>query len=192
MQQQQPSEQQSLEKDLRLGVNLFTVLVQAHAFCLTPFIRHSFGINQPGLTGVFSLILMILVMMESRDIQMFRLLEVWFLTLIGQRCWTFWQFCRGRHGHSYYNGHPWFAMLFVNNTETQAKALEPVLCLMIGFVLRGVSPTVGNFVMWGFASLTAVRLLQRAAMNRQVTAMQDLAIEQSLLSERMRGVRKNF
>lgn len=192
-QQPQQPEPDSLAKDLRTGVNFLCVLVNCHALCLTIFIRHSFGPNRPGITGVFSLLLMFLVTAQSQDIRMFWMLEAWFLILVGQRLRTMWLVSRRWRGHSHYDGYPWLGMLLTgNDSEEKARSIEPVVCLVVGGLLLPFSPTVGTFVIFGFASLIAVRLLHRMAVRRQVTAMQDLEIEQRVLADRIRGLRRDF
>jgi hypothetical protein len=104
-----------------------------------------------------------------------------------------WLVSRGWRGHSYYDGYPWLGMLLTgNDTEEKGRNIEPILCLVIGGLLLPFSPTVGTFVMLGFASLMAVRLVHRAAVRRQVTAIQDLEIEQRVLADRIRGLRRDF
>ncbi len=192
-QQPQKPDQDSLSTDLRTGVNFFCMLVNTHALCITIFIRHGFGPNRPGLTGVFCLLLMFLVAAQAQDVRMLFMLQLWFLALICQRIRTMWLVSRGWRGHSYYDGYPWLGMLVTGNTsEEKGRSIEPILCLVMGVVLLPFSPTVGTFVMFGFASLTAVRLIQRAAVRRQVTAMQDLEIEQRVLADRIRGFRRDF
>lgn len=192
-QQSQQPDQDSLAKDFRNGVNFFCMLVNTHAMCIKIFIRHGFGPNRPGITGVFSLLLMFLVAAQAQDVRMLWMLQIWFLALIGQRLRTTWLVSRGWRGHSYYDGRPWLGMLLTGNaSEEKGRNIEPILCLVIGVLLLPFSPTVGSFVMFGFASLTAVRLIDRAAVRRQVTAMQDLEIEQRVLADRIRGFRRDF
>ncbi len=77
-------------------------------------------------------------------------------------------------------------------SETHAKNAEPALCLLIGFPLIAVSPTIGLYVMSGFVSLLIVRATQFTIRRRQVTALRDLQIEQRAMSERIRGLRDDF
>ena len=80
---------------------------------------------------------------------------------------------------------------FVKN-EMQAKNAEPALCLLLGLLLVPVSPTIGLYVMFGCVSLFVLRVMQFAARRRQVVAIRDMEIEQRAMSERVRGLRRDF
>lgn len=191
MQQQSESDQSS--NDLRNSVNWLYALANAHATCITMFIRCGFGTAVPGLSGVLAVVMMLLAVAQTNDIRMLWFFYAWIIALICQRLWTGILFLRGRREHSEYSGWPWLAMLFPTvRNETQAKNIEPVFCLLLGLLLGGFSPSVGGYVMFGVISLTVVRALQLAAVRRQVTAMRDLEIEQRAMSERMRGIRNDF
>jgi len=189
---QQP-EPSGFDHDFRNAVNWLYLLANAHATCLTMFIRHSFGTNVPGFSGVFAVIMMLLVVAESSDIRMLWFLYAWFIALICQRLRTGFLYARGRREHSEYSGWPWLAMRIpFMKSESQAKNCEPTLCLLLGAILCPLSPTVGLFVMAGVISLTVVRCMHQYAISRQVTAMRDMQIEQRAMSERMRGLRNDF
>ena len=49
------------EEDMRTTSNLLILLLNAHVLCITMFIRHSFGTNMPGFTGVVSLLMLFFV-----------------------------------------------------------------------------------------------------------------------------------
>ncbi len=190
--QQQP-ESGDISRDFRNTVNWLYLLANAHATCITMFIRHSFGTNVPGFSGVFAMIMMILFVAESNDIRMLWFLYAWFIALICQRLRTGVLYLRGHREHSEYSGWPWLAMRIpFTKSESQAKNQEPSLCLLLGLLLCPLSPTVGLFVMAGVVSLTIVRCMHQYAVRRQVTAIRDMQIEQQILSERMRGLRDDF
>ncbi len=190
--QQQP-ESGDFSHDFRNAVNWLYLLANAHATCLTMFIRHSFGTNVPGLSGVFAVIMMLLAVAESNDIRMLWFLYAWIAALICQRMRTGFLCLRGHREHSEYSGWPWLAMRIpFMKSESQAKNSEPTLCLVIGPLLCPVSPTVGMFVMAGVVSLTIVRCMNQYAISRQVTAMRDMQFEQQAMSERMRGLRNDY
>ncbi len=189
---QQP-EQGGFEHDFRNGVNWLYLLANAHAICITMFIRHSFGTNVPGFSGVFAVIMMMLVVAESNDIRMLWFFYAWIIALVCQRLRTGFLHARGHREHSEYSGWPWLSMRVpFTKSESQAKNQEPSLCVPLGAMLCPFSPTVGLFVMAGIVSLTIVRCMNQYAISRQVTAMRDMQIEQQAMSERMRGLRKDF
>jgi hypothetical protein len=186
MQQEQPQQQ----NDFRQAVNVCFAIANAHAACITPFIRHSFGSNYPGICGLFAVILMFFTAAESRDPRMLDYLAIWMVVVVLQRIRSFALRRRGLSVHSYYAGLPWLAMLVpFSKTENQAKNFEPILCLVIGGFVGIWSPTVGGFVMAGFVSLTVIQGMQAEMRSRQLTAMRDLQIEQRVLSEHLRYYR---
>lgn len=189
---QQP-EPNGFDHDFRNAVNWLYLLANAHAACLTMFIRHSFGTNRPGFSGLFAIFLMLLVVAESNDIRMLWFLYAWFIALVCQRVRTGYLYAHGHREHSEYSGWPWLAMRIpFTKSESEAKNQEPLLCLVIGPLLGPLSPTIAVFVMAGVVSLTIVRCMNQYAISRQVTAMRDMQIEQQAMSERMRGLRKDF
>ena len=189
---QQP-EPSGFDHDFRNSVNWLYLLANAHATCITMFIRHSFGTNVPGFSGLFAILMMLLVMGESGDITMLWFLYAWLIALVCQRLRTGYLYARGHREHSEYSGWPFVAMRIpFTKSESQAKNQEPSLCLLLGLLLCPLSPTVGLFVMAGIVSLTIVRCMNQFAISRQVTAMRDMQIEQQAMSERMRGLRKDF
>ena len=71
-------------------------------------------------------------------------------------------------------------------SESTARAVEPVLCVLIGSLLCMVSETLGLFVMSMSLSLMIVRAVEIEASNAQLRRMRDAKIEQEFLSERFR------
>lgn len=179
--------------DFRAGVNFLYLLALAHSLCITPFIRRNFGIGMPGFAGIAALILLILTICGTEDYAMITYLKIWFVALLCQRLFSFVQYCRGRHEHSQYDGWPWLALWipFIR-TEERAKTVEPSLCLILAVCCVPWSESVAAFVGAGAISLSFLRVMQLTARRRQVIMMRDLRIEQQLLSERLRGVRKDF
>lgn len=190
---QQQSEANQLSEDFRAGVNWLYLLANTHATCLTMFIRCDFGINMPGVSGVLAVLMMLFYAAGSGDIRVQWLLYAWFAALVCQRLRTAFLHLHGHREHSEYSGWPWLGMLFpLVKSEVQAKNIEPALCLPLGACLCAISPAMGAYVMVGFLSLTIVRLMHLVAIRRRVTAMRDLAIEQQIMSERLRGLRNDF
>jgi hypothetical protein len=187
MQEQQET---GLATDLRRTANLLYIVAESHASCVTPFLRHSFGTNMPGMYGIFAILLMLFAFVASEDIGVLCYLVLWFPVLICQRMRTFYLFRCGWREHSRYSGWPWLAKLIPYcKTESDAKAMEPAICIGIGFLLLPLSPGTGVFVGLGGVSLFILRIMQLASLSRQVTAMHDMELEQRVLMERVRHFR---
>lgn len=185
--------QASFGTSVRESMDLTLILANVHAMNLYPFLRHSFGTNTPGITGIASLVLLVFLAGMSEDPVMGLFLLFWVAALMYQRARTNWLVRRGWRAHSQYLGWPWFAMLFLfRKDEDRAKNLEPILCLFIGGLLCPLSATVGFLVICGVVSLSLVRGVHLESTRRQVVAMQDLEIEQRALSERVRKARGTF
>jgi len=189
--QQQPNPNK-FQEDLRASNNILLLLANAHATTITMFTRHSFGTNVPGLTGVVSLLILLLTTAAQEDVVMLWFTGAWIVALIFQRIRTAHLVSLGWREHSYYSGWPWFAMLFGIKDEHAAKGCEACLCFFIGLLLMPFSPALGGFVMFGFVSLLFVLLTRMAGNRRQVTAMRDLQFEQRAMADRMRGRRNDF
>ncbi len=189
--QQQPN-RNTFEEDMKVSSNILMLLVNAHVSCITMFIRHSFGSNMPGITGVVSAIMLFLVTAGQEDGVFFWYMITWFMALCCQRAWTAKLASQCKHEHSYYAGWPWLALLGGIKNEMAAKKIEPALCVFIGLMLMPLSPVLGGFVMFGCVTLTILLLSDVTATRRQVTAMRDLQIEQRQMAERMRGMRDDF
>jgi hypothetical protein len=189
----QEQQEVGIGSDLRRSFNALHILVESHACCLIPFIRHSCGTNVPGIYGVFGLFLMIFAFLASKDIGVLCFMAAWFLAVLCQRTWSLYLYRRGWREHSRYSGWPWLAKLIpFCKTEAQAKSMEPPLCFGIGCLLSPLSPGTGAFIILGGASLLIVRIMQLAVTDRQVTAMLDMELEQRALMERMRKSRNRY
>lgn len=184
MNEPQKNEQQS---DFRSSINLLFLLALAHAYCLLPFMRHSYGINVPGIYGVFALCLILVTFVVTTSAAMLGFLAIWFLAIFCQRVWTLTLHVRGRREHSWYAGSPWLAMLIpFCKSESTARNVEPALCLLIGCALSSFVPVLGMFVSLGALSLGIIRVAQHFAIHRQVTALTDMELEHQALAMRMR------
>jgi hypothetical protein len=188
----QQSNPNKFEEDLRASGNILYLLANAHALCINMFIRHSFGTNMPGITGVVSLIMLFLMTAGPEGIVFFWFMVAWLFALLCQRARTTQLVNRGWLEHSYYGGWPWLAMLGGTKSEIIGKKMEPFVCVFLGLLLWPLSPALGKFVAFGFVSMSFVLTTNMAINRRQVTAMRDLRIEQQQMSERMRGLRDDF
>lgn len=153
-------------------------VLSALSATITPLTRHSFGQDHPGIFGLAALLGMLCYAESTRSGVMLVYVAVWLVALIANRIRTFWLVRKGMADHSQYNGYPWLVMClpFVK-TERFAKALEPFLCLLAGCAVMGWSQPLGQFLVVGFFSLTAVEGLWRMKMGRRAIAMRNAEIE---------------
>ncbi|MBS0206935.1 MAG: hypothetical protein JSS49_29010 [Planctomycetes bacterium] len=181
------AKQNDRQSELRSNINLILLVVLAHAHCMLPFLRYSCGTNVPGIYGVLAFFLILVVIIASKSTAMLGFLMLWILALTCQRIWTVVLHLRGRREHSWYGGSPWLAMLIpFCKSESTAKNVEPALCLSVGWAIWHFFPSVGMFVALGAMSLGIIRVAQHVAINRQVTALIDMELEQQALALQMR------
>ena len=185
-----------LGADFRQGVNLVAFLAQAHAACLTPFLRIGFGLEYPGAVGIGSLIGILVYGSLTGDVGMLWFVVTWLVAMVAQRSYAQRQWNSGLHEHSQYDGRPWMALRLRGvKTEQQARRVEPALCLLLGLLIAPWSPPTALFVAAGCVSLGLLQAVRETVNRRQVIAMNDLRLEQRFLSQRMRELdsnRRNF
>jgi hypothetical protein len=171
-------------------VNLTYGLASAHATCVTPFFRIRFGTHANGWNALLALLLILVVAGESRDFVMFRYLVAWLIALVVQRAITLQSVLARSHEHSLYRGFPWVAYLLPwVQTEHQAKAIEPILCLVAGGALAPLSPALGMLIMSTSVSMFIVRVIELQALSAQMRQMRDAEIEHRQFTHNYRNFR---
>lgn len=181
--QQPPQDDFSLKDSL----NLVMLAAQTHAACITPFLRHSFGRDQPGIFAAFGLLAMLLYAENQRDPAMFLYVAIWLAALAFHGVRALWLAWRGRVEHSFYPGYPYLtlAIPFVTR-ETTARALEPLFCLLAGRILFECSVPLGQFVAAGAISLSVSELAGRRLRSRRLVSMRNAEIEMRHMTDAYR------
>jgi hypothetical protein len=185
-----PENPQQQRSDPRVAFNLLYLLSNAHATCLTVFMRHSFGTEALGMSGLHALILIVVVGGFGRSPEMFQcFLPLWLYALLWQRVYTLKRVRAGARWHSRFQGYPALAMRFpfVRDERTALKVVEPMVCMVVGLLLREVSPVMGGFVLAGVFSLTLRHAIDTELIRKRLQAMRDAELEQRWLAERFRG-----
>lgn len=181
--------QQENQWGMRQSFNLLYALCKIHAYCFWPFMRRDFGTDGLGLPALCAMGMILLTGGLGRIPEMFPFLGLWLLALVCQRARTFWLVQQSAVWHSRYEGYPWLALCFLRGgKEPMAKRLiEPMLCLVAGFVLYPFSPEFGRFVMAGWLSMGLLAVINREIDRKRLAAMRDAEIEQKWLAGRYRG-----
>jgi hypothetical protein len=183
-------QQPTVGDDFHKGVNFACALASAHAHCLYPFLRFGYGMQVPGVQGVFAVLVMVLAFLIAKDIAILKFLGAWVLATLVQRSVSFHRHLRGYREHSRYEGYPWLgSLLALGRDGTVARVYEPFLAVMFGCVLSNWSEPLAIFVASGFFSLLFVLIVSETAKSRRVTAIVDMEIEQRALAERVRRYR---
>ncbi len=170
------------------------LLANAHATCLTVFVRCRFGTRAFGLNGLLALALIPLYGALADAPEMFAFLLAWLAFLVCRRAESGRLGRRGLHEHSAYDGWPWLAIRcpFVRREGTAKVLVEPVLCVLAGSFLMPVSQPLGDFVLVGTFTLLFKAGTDREVNRARLRAMRDAEIESRQLAERFRGLRDEF
>lgn len=168
--------------------NIIYTLANCHAVCFQVFLRENFGEEAfGGLIGPGALVMLLLA--AGSDPIMFYYLALWLGMLICQRIQMGINRRKGLIPKSNYNGFPKVAMqLFRCKTETQARMIEPVICLLVGIPLMYYGFEVaGKFISAGAASMWVIETFSRQIDRRKIQQMRDAQIEAERLSAMYKG-----
>src|SRR5205823_5973557 len=122
----------------------------AHITCLWPFLRKHFGVEFFGLRNAGIGLVMILLILGSRGGNVaLCFLGAWLLAIAVRRVQTFQALRAGRRMHSRYWGDPYLALAFTRNPRIAMLLVEPLICLVAGWLLTHVCDIAGRFVMCG-------------------------------------------
>jgi hypothetical protein len=104
-----------------------------------------------------------------------------------QRIITFAMLRRGYGLHSMDSGWPLLMLIlpFIKKRNT-AIAVEATLCFLVGGILIGVSPFIGQYMVIGCFSLILRTTIETWVINRRLQRMRDAELEQRWLTERYR------
>ncbi|HVX13858.1 MAG TPA: hypothetical protein VHC22_21930 [Pirellulales bacterium] len=170
--------------------NIVQTLANAYATCFHVFLRTDFGDEAfGGLTGPGSMVIILLVWGSDTTGFMLYYFWLWIAFLLLQRMRQGLNRRLGRVAYSRYNGFPKVAkQLFRCKTETQARTIEPVICLLVGIPLMYYDFEVaGKFITGGAAALWVVETSIRWADNRKVQQLRDAQIQAQRLSAMAKG-----
>jgi hypothetical protein len=185
-----PENPQQQRSDPRVAFNVVYLLANARATCLTVFMRHSFGVEAIGMSGLHALVLIVLVGGFGRSPEMLQcFLPLWIYALLWQRVYTLKRVRTGARWHSRFQGYPALAMRIplVRREKDAVTVIEPALCFLVGMLLREFSPVMGGFVFAGGFSLLVRHGIDTEINRKRLQAMQDAELEQRWLAERFRG-----
>ena len=179
----------------RDGVNVLYLLANCYATCFTVFLRTNFGAEALGVHGVGAVLLILLAAGGSGTPDPFlAFLAAWFCALVVQRARTVQNARTGHVEHSRYAGFPAVTLKLLPfvKSEMRAKAIEPVLCMVVGCVLGAVWPALGGFIFFGAFALTIVRAIDMRVNQVRVQKMRDAEIEHRQLAMRYSGELDEF
>ena len=169
-------------------------LANAHATCLTVFVRSRFGTRALGLNGLLAMVLIPLYGALATAPEMFPFGVAWLAVLACRRAGSLRLARRGVREHSAYDGWPWLALLcpFVRREGTAKVLVEPALCLLAGSLLMPLSQPLGGFVLVGTFTLLFKAGTDREVNRSRLRAMRDAHIESTQLAEQFRGLGDEF
>jgi len=183
--QQQPQNQNNAVGEILLG------LFRATCLTIDVFLHHRIGCNY--VTGGFAGVLVLAVTAcgfpESERFPLVCFAAVygvlWLIAMISAwvRQW------RGRNIHSGYTGRPYLCWLLPGWREEYLKQLEAFIAILVALVVHLFSRPLGDYLMVA-TSLVLVRgWFMLARQRHQVTVMNDLVIEQKVISQKFNDVR---
>lgn len=176
---------------MRNAMHLASLVINGHATCLTVFLRHSFGSEALGVNGIAAILVMVFFMaMYGGSQGMECLFGLWFVMLVLQRMRTFWLAWKGVPLHSLYTGYPWLGnLLTLGLSNSAARFVEMLVCLVAGAAISAKDPQLGNFVALGFVSLMLQNGIENRVDRMRLRRMRDAEIEQRFLLGRYRDGR---
>lgn len=159
--------------------NLLYFLASVHATTITPFIRTGFGVNVNGWNGVGAMLLLLFwCAADPWDQVMSSYFILWFGALLYQKARTRKLIRQGVKIHSRYTGDSWLAMKIpFFRTESKARCVEPTMCFFIGITVLPISQALGTLYMIGFLTFSIRAVIDVAATDARVQAMNDAEIE---------------
>lgn len=176
---------------LRGTFNLLCIVCDIHSRMVTPFMRASTG---SGARGLFTFLAGVFIFYLAHGLHEEKLLWYWVAWLVA--VFVQWMDSAAANKkqpiHSQYAGIPKLAMLlcpFVKSEETAKFAIEPFLCLGVGYGLLQWSEIVGKLVMSAAFSLMFLANYDRTIRQRREQELIDARLEGEFLSN---GVRQRF
>jgi hypothetical protein len=181
----QRQEPQSLSKGDALAIIHFGA--DALGKGVLPFICTDCGREVPGMGGFVVFIFMLLLAGAQNSRAMLIYVALWFIALVIQRIHTMRLLSQGAKIHSR-SWQPWLAykLPFVKPYRA-ATIAEPVMCLVIGWLLCEVSDTLGKFIMAAGGGLIVRMVLEELVYRKRLQVMADAMIEQEYYSERFQS-----
>lgn len=165
---------------IRESFNIFYILVRGYAACVAIFLRRRFGAEALGLSGVMAVLIMVVYLSahsESRGMSSFFCL--WWILLAFQRLGHFNRRRKGIILHSQFDGESLIGVAFpFLNVNDLPLLLDVVICLGVGWLLRGQDAALGNFIFWGGIALLVKGLIDNGIEGKQMQRMYDAEIEQ--------------
>lgn len=191
MRQQQPRQPQQPFQDARKAFNLLYFLATAHATCLWPFMRRSFGIWAFGANALVGFAMIVMYLSATQSPAMLVFFWVWLALVAFHRAMAA---RRDRAGglvvHSHYGGDSWLPLkLPFIRTHEEARRFEPLLCLFVGALLLPLDQGLGGFVMLGCLSLAISTGVNAEANRVRVQRMKDAFVEGQSVASGVRGGR---
>lgn len=175
----------------RQSVNFFYLFASCYATCLLVFIRHSFGQEALGKNGVGAVIWMFLYAgyCANADALLWQFILASFIALVIQRVITGIRWFRGWRGHSQFAGYRWLVnRLFPRVTkDSTASLIEAGICAAIGLLLIALSPSLGQFIIWGAVAILVKSWIVNESIRVRLRDMHDAEIETRFFHEAYRG-----
>lgn len=172
--------------------DLLYLFASAHAMCVYPFIRRRFGI-EAFRVGALSALLMILLFGLSGSPYVFWYFCAWLLLVIVHRISAVARERRGEGELSRYDGFPWLSLLVSRKgvKELGAKKQEWAFPLVAGLLFGGASPELGWFLIVAGVSMVFKLMVCNQIDRQELRRMQDAAIRQRMMAERLRGQQRD-
>lgn len=187
----QPSRPPGDQLTFRGSFNLLCIICDIHARMVTPFMRSQTG---SGARGFFTFIAGAFMFYLAHALNEETLLTYWAAWLVAVVVQWVDSMAAQKKAviHSQYAGRPVLAMLicpFIKDEGTAKFAIEPFLCLGVGYGLLEWSEVVGKLVMSAAFSLMFLANYDRHVRQRREQEVVDARLEAEFLSN---GVRERF
>jgi hypothetical protein len=178
---------QSNDLTFKQKFNIVYLLLTWHSRGITVFLREKWGKEALGTPCFFTLILMLIWWMFTADGLFLAYIGVWFVVYLIRRIEA--MMMSGKVP-SNYDGWPVDAMWLCNSEWIAKSWIEPMIAGVFGFLLfqyyayMDWRPTgLPYFMIFGVFSLKFVAMVNEAAWERNVNAIQDAKLQQRVLMD---------
>jgi hypothetical protein len=189
----QKEKQQGTDDSGVLIAGVIQGVIRGCCLTLEVFLHSGFGNAYigSGFAGVITIYLFIACFPNDNQRPLFALMAVY------SCAWALWLIMavvrglRGRdHVHSRYTGQPWLQRLLPTVTEETIKHLEGIAAFGIGFLVRRLNTPLGDYLLTASAIMVLRGGWMAASLRRQVTEMNDMVAEQTVVAERFRKMQE--
>jgi hypothetical protein len=164
---------------VRVTTNLGHLVLSVWAMTIALPMRRFAGKDFIGIRGLMGIFLILLYAAFADAPQLFLLLPIYLLSIVLHLVAGWGRRMRGFTQHTYYEGDPWVARLFLfdKNERRCRGAGEPVLAFAVGVYLLTVSESLGLYFIIGSVAMMLVQHAADRQLQRRIDEIHNGRIE---------------